>query len=219
MKTTQYYITKEEYSPVLAAFKTMYMIPAAIPTPVWDSDNDRALKFTEEEAAGVMKQFLQKSIDQDWKLKPVEACPEGEDEGLKAAEAIIGRRKGAYIDADGGKDRMNRPERKSATEVGMGLAYKRQRILKTASDLISRERQGEYGNPRDNFANVANLWNDFLRAQGISDVFSNPITPSDVACMMILLKIARIGRKPDKDDNWIDIAGYAGLGAEVANPE
>lgn len=40
-------------------------------------------------------------------------------------------------------------------------------------------------------------------------------TASDVANMMILLKIARGANGKPKEDNWIDIAGYAACGGEL----
>ena len=33
---------------------------------------------------------------------------------------------------------------------------------------------------------------------------------------MALLKIARIASSPAKEDNWVDLAGYAANGAEIA---
>ena len=40
-------------------------------------------------------------------------------------------------------------------------------------------------------------------------------TASDVANMMILLKIARGANGKPKADTWIDIAGYAACGGEL----
>jgi hypothetical protein len=34
--------------------------------------------------------------------------------------------------------------------------------------------------------------------------------------MMVMLKIARIKAKPDHEDSWVDIAGYAAIGAEAS---
>ena len=42
------------------------------------------------------------------------------------------------------------------------------------------------------------------------------ITPQDVPVMMALLKLARTSRGEYHADNYIDIAGYAALAAEVA---
>lgn len=42
------------------------------------------------------------------------------------------------------------------------------------------------------------------------------ITAEDVAVMMALLKIARIGTGTATDDSWVDLAGYAACGGEIA---
>jgi hypothetical protein len=39
---------------------------------------------------------------------------------------------------------------------------------------------------------------------------------TDVAVMLALLKVARIKQNPNHTDNWIDIAGYAACGGEIA---
>ena len=36
--------------------------------------------------------------------------------------------------------------------------------------------------------------------------------------MLILLKVARIKSGKKKNDNWIDIAGYAACGGEIEDP-
>ena len=38
----------------------------------------------------------------------------------------------------------------------------------------------------------------------------------DVAVMMALLKIARISENPQHMDSWVDLAGYAACGGEIA---
>ena len=43
-----------------------------------------------------------------------------------------------------------------------------------------------------------------------------PVSRSDVAVMMIQLKLARIKTSPEHADHWIDVAGYAACGVEVA---
>ena len=45
------------------------------------------------------------------------------------------------------------------------------------------------------------------------------ILPSDVAIIMALVKIARLAASPGHEDSWIDLAGYAALGAEIAEIE
>lgn len=83
---------------------------------------------------------------------------------------------------------------------------KREEILNKAAQAISGERDEHYGNPEDNFQRIANLWTDY---------YGRPFTVTDVAMMMILLKIARTVHDPSHEDNYIDIAGYAACAGEI----
>lgn len=83
----------------------------------------------------------------------------------------------------------------------------RREILDDAMFLTSNDRNKDYGDPADNFEATANMWSAY---KGV--VF----TAHDVAAMMILLKVSRLSCSPAKRDNWVDIAGYAALGGEVA---
>lgn len=65
-----------------------------------------------------------------------------------------------------------------------------------------------YGKAQDCFGRTAKLWSAAGFRRG------GPISAEDVAVAMILLKIAR-QEQCSLDDNWVDIAGYAALGAEV----
>ncbi len=88
---------------------------------------------------------------------------------------------------------------------------KREEILDTAKRTVCHDRNNQYGEPEDNFSNIANFWSVYLAARNSS----RPLGPEDVANMMILCKIARNIAWP-KADNWIDIAGYAACGGEIA---
>lgn len=86
----------------------------------------------------------------------------------------------------------------------------RDKILSTASDLISGERHEEYGDAKDNFDRISGYWNAHLG-------LNNFITPRDVAAMMVLLKISRLhGDGPKDVDTYVDICGYAAIGGEIA---
>jgi hypothetical protein len=61
------------------------------------------------------------------------------------------------------------------------------------------ERGGSYGLPENSFECIALYWSVYL---------DKIITETDVAILMMLLKIARETEK-HKDDNFLDIAGYA----------
>lgn len=80
-------------------------------------------------------------------------------------------------------------------------------ILDAARDCITRDRNSAYGEPEDGFALIAAHWSAHL---GV------PITPADVAVMMCLLKLARLKANPAHRDSWVDVAGYAACGGEIA---
>lgn len=82
----------------------------------------------------------------------------------------------------------------------------RAEILDKAKACVVGDREQDYGSPESNFGRIANLWTAFLNAS---------ISPTDVAAMLALLKIARIASGHAKDDNWVDLAGYAACGGEI----
>lgn len=88
----------------------------------------------------------------------------------------------------------------------------RKEILDAAAQIVTRDREDQYGPPEDCFAAIGNLWVAYLQA---CNVDIDLLDPSDVANMMILLKIARGANGKPKADNWIDIAGYAACGGEL----
>lgn len=57
------------------------------------------------------------------------------------------------------------------------------------------------------------MWTAYLNSR--VNVKPNDISAVDVAAMMGLMKIARIGSGHAKLDNWIDLAGYAACGGEL----
>lgn len=82
----------------------------------------------------------------------------------------------------------------------------RDEILDKAKTIINGERQGTYGKAENSFAVIAQLWTAYL---------GRDLSSADVANMMILMKVARNSSGVYKDDNWIDICGYAALGGEI----
>lgn len=81
-------------------------------------------------------------------------------------------------------------------------------ILETARKCVCGEREGEYGTPENSFSTIARLWSAYCEDRDFAAY--------DVACMMALLKIARIIRSPGHMDNWVDLSGYAACGGEIA---
>jgi len=76
--------------------------------------------------------------------------------------------------------------------------------LTAARDTVIA-READYGTPAGVLDRVAELW---------AAMFGFPFTPLDVALALILLKVAR-ARDSSNPDNWVDVAGYAALGAEL----
>lgn len=89
---------------------------------------------------------------------------------------------------------------------------KRKEILEQTIKTVCSDREGQYGSPENNFKLIATLWTDYLRGYYV-------YSPEDVAIMMALLKIARIATGKHKDDNYIDLAGYAACAAELGSCE
>lgn len=83
----------------------------------------------------------------------------------------------------------------------------RESVLNRAIECVCGEREQDYGSPEDNFGRIAKYWSTHLGME---------ITAEDVAVMMALLKIARIGTGVATDDSWVDLAGYAACGGEIA---
>ena len=84
---------------------------------------------------------------------------------------------------------------------------KRKEILSKAEQCVNGQREQDYGTPEQNFQIIADLWSAY---KGIS------FTPVDVAMMMSLLKIARIKSGGGTGDSFVDLAGYAACGGELA---
>lgn len=84
----------------------------------------------------------------------------------------------------------------------------RESVLAEAQRLIDGDRQDQYGSAADTHKRIAEMWNALLPYADIS--------PSDVALMMACVKIVRAKKNPQYRDSWVDIAGYAAHGAEIA---
>lgn len=84
----------------------------------------------------------------------------------------------------------------------------REQILDKAKQCVCGLREDDYGTPENNFRAIANFWSEY---KGVR------FTAKDVAVMMALLKIARIATGKGTDDCFIDLAGYAACGGEIAS--
>lgn len=88
----------------------------------------------------------------------------------------------------------------------------RKDILETAGSYVTVDRETQYGSPEDNFGIIADLWHTYL----LGCTHGGDLNAEDVAIMMCLLKVARIASGQKKDDNYIDLAGYAACAGEIA---
>jgi len=86
---------------------------------------------------------------------------------------------------------------------------KREQVLQKAFNLVHGPRAEKYGPPLTNHQRIA---------AGFSVIFNQEVKPSQVVQALIWLKIARLVNAND-EDSWIDIAGYAAIGSEIADDE
>lgn len=85
----------------------------------------------------------------------------------------------------------------------------RTHVLETANNLITGDREKDYGSPKLNFQNIADRWSQHV---GV------PLEGYQVALMMADLKIARMATTHlPHDDSFVDICGYAALAAELSD--
>lgn len=97
----------------------------------------------------------------------------------------------------------------------------REEILNKAKECVCGQREQDYGTPESNFQLIADLWNSYLNLpynhlewNETRDIIPK-ISPTDVAMMMALLKIARIRNGGGTGDSFVDLAGYAACGGEI----
>ena len=86
---------------------------------------------------------------------------------------------------------------------------RREDCCERAKEIITVDRQNQYGEVENNFQVIADLWSIWR-----NDTF----TKEDVAIMMILLKVARMKHQM-KADSIIDVIGYAALCGELSGVE
>ena len=80
-------------------------------------------------------------------------------------------------------------------------------VLRSAEELIQGDRDEQYGPHLENHKRIAQIW---------SAITGVEYSPETVAAMMIGLKLARLGNRMNQRDSWVDIAGYAALGWDMA---
>lgn len=96
------------------------------------------------------------------------------------------------------------------------VAVGRGDILDKARACVCQDRNRAYGEPEDGFRLIAALWEPVIQESCVSPGADVSVTPDTVAVLMALLKIARAAQNPEHLDNWVDLAGYAACGGEIA---
>jgi hypothetical protein len=89
-------------------------------------------------------------------------------------------------------------------------------VCETAAGLVGGDRAKSHGDKTENHRNIATLWNAYLGWRLGEGCL---LKPEDVALMMLLLKVARTKTGTFNEDDFVDMAGYAGCAAEIAGLE
>jgi hypothetical protein len=105
----------------------------------------------------------------------------------------------------------HRPDPLIDLDKGCGMTSRREECLSKAREIVTKDRAQAYGSAEDNFSNIAEIWN----AQGVR-IDGKQLVASDVAVLMVGMKLARLRHNPTHEDSWVDVAGYAACGSEVA---
>jgi hypothetical protein len=83
-------------------------------------------------------------------------------------------------------------------------------MLEEAKHIVTGDRNLQYGPPIFDFRRSA----DALTALGYRAPGGGALLPHDIAMIQIIVKMSRLVETPEKDDHWLDIAGYSACGWE-----
>lgn len=115
--------------------------------------------------------------------------------GSAAGHAAIDRDGNCWCGLRAGHGDPRRPEPVSLTDQ--------------ANRLLAGDRQAEYGDAADTHRRIAQMFNAIV-PQGAR------FRPVDVALAMIAVKCIRASKNPQHMDSWVDIVGYAQIGADMS---
>jgi len=125
----------------------------------------------------------------------------GREEGAHGVGDAVMQRN--YIPRTGGEGSSPPPDEPASISNASGRAA----ILDQAREAVTRDRAATHGAVESSFAQIAAIWSVRL---GV------PVTPAQVAILLIDLKTVRGWGNPGHLDNWVDMAGYAACGGELA---
>ena len=80
-------------------------------------------------------------------------------------------------------------------------------VLERGIELITGDREKNYGSTHTNFSRIAALW---------SVVLDHDVDAHQVALCLAQLKVARLIETSSHEDSWCDGVGYLAIGAELA---
>ena len=87
-------------------------------------------------------------------------------------------------------------------------------IYAEAEAIVAGPRQATHGELAVSFGTIAQYWTVYLQSRQVG--MDYPISGSDVAQMMVLLKVARAATGTPTHDHFLDQIGYAGISAELS---
>lgn len=91
-----------------------------------------------------------------------------------------------------------------------------EKFFERVTEIVASEREEQHGTPLVNHGCAVGMWNAYLKAR--QHYGATEITMQDYEVMMILMKVSRIACTPEHVDSWLDIAGYANIGAFTLGP-
>lgn len=83
----------------------------------------------------------------------------------------------------------------------------RQAVLDEAARLVAGPRNETHGDYTHEARRIGRMWGAILNTEDIA--------PRTVAAMMVALKTARATAGRVNQDDWVDLCGYAALGAQI----
>lgn len=91
-------------------------------------------------------------------------------------------------------------------------------ILRHAADIVDGPRNTQHGDKERSFTAIADFWECYLKHRSAKFIKSTryvPLNGSDVAAMMVLLKLARSLYGEPIPDHFTDMAGYSAILGEL----
>lgn len=89
----------------------------------------------------------------------------------------------------------------------------REEALDLARQYVTKDRNSSYGDPEDNFKDIAEVQRALMRGKYGPDVEFDAL---DVVFGALSIKLGRLVKNPLHLDSWVDIIGYAACAYEIA---